>query len=110
VPAILRRHNPGTVVNKINAQMRRVVAAPEFTKQLESIGLEPSSSTPREMGDLIRTVLARWTNVIKEAHSQPPTGCGPSFQCVPAQSQPQKLTCDSLPKATRQPQGVTSEG
>jgi tripartite-type tricarboxylate transporter receptor subunit TctC len=64
---------PAAAVNKINAEMRRAVANLELTKQLESIGLEPASSTPREMGDLIRTELARWTKVINEAHIQPPT-------------------------------------
>jgi tripartite-type tricarboxylate transporter receptor subunit TctC len=64
---------PAVIVDKINAEMRRAVANAEFVKQLESIGLEPASSTPREMGDLIRTELARWTKVIKEAHIQPPT-------------------------------------
>ncbi|MGZ5164936.1 MAG: Bug family tripartite tricarboxylate transporter substrate binding protein [Burkholderiales bacterium] len=64
---------PAAVVNKINAEMRRAVANTEFVKQLESIGLEPASSTPKEMGDLIRAELARWTKVIKEAHIQPPT-------------------------------------
>jgi tripartite-type tricarboxylate transporter receptor subunit TctC len=64
---------PSAVVNKLNAEMRRAVANVEFTKQLESIGLEPASSTPKEMGDLIRTELARWTKVIRDAHIQPPT-------------------------------------
>ena len=64
---------PPAVVNKINAEMRRAVANAEFRKQLESMGLEPASSTPKEMGDLIRTELARWTKVIREAHIQPPT-------------------------------------
>jgi tripartite-type tricarboxylate transporter receptor subunit TctC len=40
---------------------------------LESNGLETGSSTPKEMGDLIRAELARWINVIKDAHIQPPT-------------------------------------
>jgi tripartite-type tricarboxylate transporter receptor subunit TctC len=55
------------IVNKINAEMQRAVANADFSKQLESIGLEPASSTPKEMGDLIRTELARWTSVIRSA-------------------------------------------
>ena len=58
---------PTPIINKLNAEMKRAVATPEFAKHVESIGMEPASSTPKEMGDLIRTELARWTKVIKAA-------------------------------------------
>ena len=64
---------PATVVNKVNGEMIKAVANAEFSRHLESIGLEPASSTPREMGDLIRTELARWTKVIRAAGIQAPT-------------------------------------
>ena len=55
------------IINKINAEMNRAAANPEFVKHIEGIGLEIASSTPKEMGDLIRSELARWTKVIREA-------------------------------------------
>ena len=58
---------PPAIVNKINAEMNRAAANPEFIKHIEGIGLEVANSTPKEMGDLIRTELARWTKVIREA-------------------------------------------
>jgi tripartite-type tricarboxylate transporter receptor subunit TctC len=58
---------PRAVVNRINAEMRRAVANPEFIKQLVAIGLEPASSTPAEFHDMIRTELKRWSKVIREA-------------------------------------------
>jgi tripartite-type tricarboxylate transporter receptor subunit TctC len=58
---------PRAVIDKINAEMNRAAANPEFIKHIEGIGLEVASSTPKEMGDLIRTELARWTKVIKAA-------------------------------------------
>ena len=58
---------PKAVVDRINAEMKRAVANPEFIKQLVAIGLEPASSTPAEFHDMIRTELKRWTQVIKEA-------------------------------------------
>jgi tripartite-type tricarboxylate transporter receptor subunit TctC len=58
---------PKAVVDRINAEMKRAVANPEFTKQLVAIGLEPASSTPAEFHDMIRTELKRWTQVIREA-------------------------------------------
>ena len=62
---------PAPIINKINAEMRRAAANPEFVKHIEGIGLEIASSTPKEMADLIRTELARWTKVIKSAGIKP---------------------------------------
>ncbi|HET7159454.1 MAG TPA: tripartite tricarboxylate transporter substrate binding protein [Burkholderiales bacterium] len=59
------------VINKINAEMNRAVANPDFVKHIEGIGLEIASSTPKEMGDLIRSELDRWTKVIKSAGIRP---------------------------------------
>ena len=58
---------PKTVVDRINAEMRKAVANPEFIRQLEAIGLEPASSSPAEFHDMIRTELKRWTQVIRQA-------------------------------------------
>jgi tripartite-type tricarboxylate transporter receptor subunit TctC len=58
---------PGPIITRINAEMNRAAANPEFIRQVESIGLEVASSTPKEMGDMIRSELARWTKVIRAA-------------------------------------------
>lgn len=59
------------VINRINAEMKRAASDPQFVKHVEGIGLEIASSTPKEMGDLIRTELARWTKVIETAGIKP---------------------------------------
>lgn len=58
---------PKAVVNRINAEMRKAVADPQFVKQLAALGLEPASSSPAEFRQMIRDELTRWTKVIKEA-------------------------------------------
>jgi len=58
---------PAPIVNKINAEMNKAASNPEFIKHIEGMGLEVASSTPKEMGDLIRSELARWTRVIESA-------------------------------------------
>ena len=62
---------PKPIIDKVNAEMKRALADAGFRKHLESIGMEPASSTPKELGDMIRTELARWTKVIREAGIQP---------------------------------------
>jgi tripartite-type tricarboxylate transporter receptor subunit TctC len=58
---------PQHVVDKVNAEMKIALANPEFRKQLEALGLDPVSSTPKELHDRIVSELARWTKVIKDA-------------------------------------------
>ncbi len=62
---------PAHVVKKINAEMKNAVADAAFVKHLESIGMVPTSTTPKEMGDMIRTELARWKKVVAEAGIKP---------------------------------------
>jgi len=58
---------PPAVIARINAEMKRAVANAEFSKFIESIGLVPASSTPQELGELVRTELTRWAKVIRDA-------------------------------------------
>src|SRR3990172_6290856 len=62
---------PAPIINKINAEMNRAASNPEFIKFIEGMGLEVAKSTPQEMGDLIRSELARWTKVIESAGIKP---------------------------------------
>jgi tripartite-type tricarboxylate transporter receptor subunit TctC len=61
---------PAPIVNRLNAEMKNALANAEFVKQLDALGLEPASSTPKEFGDMIRAELARWTKVIRDAGIQ----------------------------------------
>jgi tripartite-type tricarboxylate transporter receptor subunit TctC len=58
---------PGSVVNKLNAEMKNALGNAEFARQFEALGLEAAPGTPGELGDLIRSELARWTKVIRDA-------------------------------------------
>ena len=62
---------PPPVIDKINSEMKRAIADADFVKQLEALGLVPASSTPRELGELIRSELVRWNKVIDEAGIRP---------------------------------------
>lgn len=58
---------PQAVVNKVNAEMKRAVADAEFRRYLESIGVQPATSTPEALGEMVRSELARWTKVVRDA-------------------------------------------
>jgi tripartite-type tricarboxylate transporter receptor subunit TctC len=62
------RGMPVPVINRLNAELGRALANAEFTKLVESLHLVPAvGSTPKELGEWIRSELARWTKVVREA-------------------------------------------
>jgi tripartite-type tricarboxylate transporter receptor subunit TctC len=61
---------PAPIINKLNAEMKRALANAEFTKHVELIGMEPAGSTPQELREWVRSELARWTKVVRDAGIQ----------------------------------------
>ena len=60
---------PGTprdVVQKINAEVTKVLAGPEARKLMVSAGVDVATSSPEEFGALLRAELDRWGKVVKE--------------------------------------------
>ncbi len=58
---------PTPIINKLHAEMQRAHANAEFSKFVETIGMVPSGSTPKELGDLVKSELARWTKAGRDA-------------------------------------------
>ena len=60
---------PGTpreIVQKINAEVSRVLASAEARKLMASAGVEVATSTPEEFAALMQSELDRWGKVVKE--------------------------------------------
>ena len=55
------------IVNKINAEMVKMIADPPFAQRLIDLGSEPQSSSPAELRDYMRKESDRWNRVIKAA-------------------------------------------
>jgi tripartite-type tricarboxylate transporter receptor subunit TctC len=59
---------PVRIIDKLNAEMKRALADAEFDKHVELLGMVPSSGgTPQELGEWIRSELARWTKAVRDA-------------------------------------------
>ena len=58
---------PAAIVNKLNAEMNHALANAEFNKHIELLGMEPAGGTPQELREWVRSELARWTKVVREA-------------------------------------------
>ena len=61
---------PGTpkpVVDKIQAEISRILKMPDVAKRLTDIGLEPVGSTPEDLAAYQRTEIVKWAKVVKDS-------------------------------------------
>jgi tripartite-type tricarboxylate transporter receptor subunit TctC len=58
---------PPAIVNKLNAEVLRILALPDVIEKLAIAGVEIQTSTPREWGDFVKAEIAKWAKVVKEA-------------------------------------------
>ncbi len=58
---------PRPVIARLNAEIARIMHAPELQERLVSMAAEPRTSTPEEFGAYIRQEAARWGEVVRKA-------------------------------------------
>ena len=58
---------PPAVVNKLNAEVVRILALPDVVEKLAVAGVEIQPSTPKEWGEFVQSEIAKWSKVVKEA-------------------------------------------
>ena len=58
---------PKAVVDKLNAEIKKLVALPDVKEKLEALGFGPVADTPAEFAARITTETAKWAKVINEA-------------------------------------------
>ena len=59
---------PKPVIDKLAAEIARIVAAPEFREKLEGQGTEAFPSTPEQFANLIKADLGSYAKVVKAAN------------------------------------------
>jgi len=62
---------PRAIAKKLRDEVAKAVAMPELVTEFEKQGMEPVGGEPEEFGTLIKTELALWTKVIKDAGIKP---------------------------------------
>ena len=58
---------PQSVVRRLNAELVKVMHAPEMKEKLTATGTEPLTSTPEEFAAYIKREIAKWGDVIRKA-------------------------------------------
>jgi tripartite-type tricarboxylate transporter receptor subunit TctC len=59
---------PKPVVDRLNAEVRKALAAPDVKSKLEAMGGDPRPTTPDEMKTLVARQYATWQKLAKEAN------------------------------------------
>ena len=63
---------PPEAVAKINAEAKKIVAAQDFQQRFDQLGMIPDQDrSPQEINDYIKSEIAKWAKVIKDAGVQP---------------------------------------
>ena len=62
---------PRQVVTRLNAEIVKILKTPDLGALLQGMGVEPSTSTPEEFAEYIKSEIVRWGKVLKFAGIQP---------------------------------------
>ncbi|RJF96031.1 Bug family tripartite tricarboxylate transporter substrate binding protein [Noviherbaspirillum saxi] len=58
---------PKPVIDKLQAEVAKILKSPEASKRLLDIGLEPVGSTAEELAAYQRSEIAKWSKVVKDS-------------------------------------------
>lgn len=60
-------NTPKPVVQRLNAEIARILNEPEVAARLDSLGVTPAGGTPEQLAGVQKTDTAKWARVIKTA-------------------------------------------
>lgn len=58
---------PQSIVDRLHAEIMKIVATPEVQARLKGFGMQPSNMTPAELAEYQKAEVAKWAAVIKSA-------------------------------------------
>ncbi len=58
---------PPDIVRRLNAELNKIIAAPDMRQRMIDNGFEPVGGPPEKFGDKIRAEIAKWAPVVKAA-------------------------------------------
>jgi tripartite-type tricarboxylate transporter receptor subunit TctC len=58
---------PRPIVAKLNGEIVRILALPDVQERLSGHGMIPGGGTPEALGAFLKSEIAKWAKLIKEA-------------------------------------------
>jgi len=63
---------PRPIIDRLNTEINRIVRDPQVIKErMSTVGLEPLGSTPEKMLEVMKTELAKYRKVARDADIKP---------------------------------------
>jgi tripartite-type tricarboxylate transporter receptor subunit TctC len=59
---------PRDIIDRLNAEWAKSAAMPDTREKLKNVGVEPLTSTPEQYHEFLKTEIARWGKVVREAN------------------------------------------
>ena len=59
---------PAAIVNRLQAEIARIMHLPEVSEKLAALGAEAVANTPQEAAAFVKAEIAKWTMVVKQAN------------------------------------------
>jgi tripartite-type tricarboxylate transporter receptor subunit TctC len=59
---------PPAIVNRMNAEIEKIIATPEVGAKMDSLGLEHTPNTPAQFADFNRSEIAKWVKIVKDGN------------------------------------------
>jgi tripartite-type tricarboxylate transporter receptor subunit TctC len=56
---------PPALVKRLNTEINKLLAAPEFKEKLSGEALEPMPMSPEQFGEYIKSDIAKWEKLVK---------------------------------------------
>lgn len=58
---------PKPIITRLNAELVKLLNAPEMKERMAQIGVDPAPSTPAELAAFVKSETAKWTKVVHDA-------------------------------------------
>ena len=66
---MLPAKTPRAIVDRVNAEVMKVLADPEVVAKLETMGIDPARpNKPADFATFLKDDVARWKSVVKSAN------------------------------------------
>ena len=60
-------HTPATVLDKLNAELQRMLNDPDVKERFNTLAFTPTGGTRKEFGDYMKAEIAKWGKAVKES-------------------------------------------
>ncbi|RZU01067.1 Bug family tripartite tricarboxylate transporter substrate binding protein [Rivibacter subsaxonicus] len=62
---------PAPIVQRLNAEVEKIIAQPDIKARFETLGLQHQPNTPADFATFGKSEIAKWTKVVKDGNVRP---------------------------------------